>query len=339
MTKEFIIKVISFIAYYTGIVGLLLRKQSKKSFAYVVMGHRLSKQDPFFFGGCDPKAFDKSIKTLKKHFDFIKLETLYEHIIDGKPLSKASIVLTFDDGFRDNYTNGLPIFKKHNISAMVYLVYNSIEQQILPWSQRLGYALKNTKNENIVFRYNAFSFQSALKSERTRLAAFNKLSNFFQVSGFEDRENMICQIETQLKVDPPKDMMLTWEMINEMRDYGIEFGAHTLSHPLLANIDTSEAKHEIIQSKNQIEQKIGLPINHFAFPAGSMNDTLRNFVKERGFKTSFIKKNLRKLCFENNHNTSPHDIRRIGLHNAPHYEIIAEFAGVFNVFRKIIHFR
>ena len=145
MKKEVIIKLISFIAYYTGIVEILLRKQSKKRYAYVVMGHRLAKQDPFFFGGCDPIEFDKAIETLKKHFDFIQLETLYQHIQEKKPLSKSSIVLTFDDGFRDNYSNGMPIFKKHNISAMIYLVHNSIEQQMLPWSQRLGYSLKNTK--------------------------------------------------------------------------------------------------------------------------------------------------------------------------------------------------
>jgi len=339
MKKEVIIKLISFIAYYTGIVEILLRKQSKKRYAYVVMGHRLAKQDPFFFGGCDPIEFDKAIETLKKHFDFIQLETLYQHIQEKKPLSKSSIVLTFDDGFRDNYSNGMPIFKKHNISAMIYLVHNSIEQQMLPWSQRLGYSLKNTKIKNIAFRFKEFHFQSALSSERNRLLAFNKLSKFFQVSSFGDRENMICQIENQLKVDPPKDMMLTWGMISEMKDYGLEFGAHTLSHPLLGNIDITEAKQEIIQSKKLIEQKIGFAIDHFAFPAGSMNNTLRNFLREEGFKTSFIKKNLKKLCFENDHNTLPHEIRRIGLHNAQHYVIIAEFAGVFNVFRRIIHFR
>lgn len=334
--KQFSINLVGFIAYYTGITEVFLRKVTNKNFAYVVMGHRLSDEDPFFFEGCNTVYFDKSIRKLRKYFDFIGMNDFYRHLSTREPFKRASIVLTFDDGFRDNYTVGFPIFKRYRIPAIIYLTVNSIQGQELPWSQRLGYALYNTNIEGFELSFNGGRKHLAMKTRSQRENAFKNLSRVCERLDYQPREELLAEIKTKLSVDLPMDMMLTWKMIAEMTMEGIEFGSHTLSHPLLANINQDEARNEILISKQIIENEINKIVEHFAFPAGSMNDGLRDYVKEIGFKTSYIKRNVKKLNFRNTHETDPHGIRRIGLHNAPHYVIVTEFAGVFDFLRHLL---
>lgn len=79
--------------------------------------------------------------------------------------------------------------------------------------------------------------------------------------------------------DYPERKMLNWEQIKEMRDYNISFGAHTVSHPKLPELDTLSASDEIIQSKNQIENQLGTPCLHFAYPYGLFREETPDIVK------------------------------------------------------------
>ena len=326
---------IGFITFYTGITYLLL-KFNKNKFAYVVMGHRISSENPFSFEGCSPKYFEKSLSILVNHFDFISLSDFYRHIEDGIPLKRKTIILTFDDGFRDNYSNAFPILKKYDIPAIIYLVHDCIENHSLPWSQALGFLLKNTKEHFFSIKNKEINFSFDLSTDRQKEITFNNISKIFQKSTRENRELLLEQIKERSKLELPNDMMLTWEMVDEMRQSNIEFGGHTMSHPLLAKIEIQEAKQEISKSKELIEKRLGEKLIHFAFPAGSYNKELKDYIKRINYKTSYNKKKPDEdLNFRNTHFTKPHNIRRIGLHESPHFVIIAEFAGIYNFFRKI----
>ena len=74
--------------------------------------------------------------------------------------------------------------------------------------------------------------------------------------------------------------MLSWSEIREMGSYGIEFGAHTLTHPDLTRLDTGDARDEILASKAIIENALGSPVVSFAYPYGRCNDRIRSIVAE-----------------------------------------------------------
>ena len=75
--------------------------------------------------------------------------------------------------------------------------------------------------------------------------------------------------------------MLSWSEIREMGSYGIEFGAHTLTHPDLTLLDTGDARDEILASKAIIENALGSPVVSFAYPYGRCNDRIRSIVAEQ----------------------------------------------------------
>ena len=66
--------------------------------------------------------------------------------------------------------------------------------------------------------------------------------------------------------------MLSWEEAREMKEKGISFGAHTLSHPVLSRMPFREAETEILDSKRMIEDKLGIHVKHFAVPNGREED-------------------------------------------------------------------
>jgi peptidoglycan/xylan/chitin deacetylase (PgdA/CDA1 family) len=80
-----------------------------------------------------------------------------------------------------------------------------------------------------------------------------------------------------------KEVILSWEEVVEMSEEGIDFGAHTLTHPILTNMPLEQAKLEIVQSKKDIETKIGRQVNFFSYPNGSLNSEIVDIVKQAGF--------------------------------------------------------
>jgi peptidoglycan/xylan/chitin deacetylase (PgdA/CDA1 family) len=74
--------------------------------------------------------------------------------------------------------------------------------------------------------------------------------------------------------------MLSWRSIREMHNYGIMFGAHTMTHPDLTHLPMDEVKQEILASKEIIENALGTSVSTFAYPYGRYNDLVREIVKQ-----------------------------------------------------------
>jgi peptidoglycan/xylan/chitin deacetylase (PgdA/CDA1 family) len=82
------------------------------------------------------------------------------------------------------------------------------------------------------------------------------------------------------------EKLMNRSQIAEWIAAGHEIGAHTLTHPHLANIPLNDARREIVDSKKKLEDMFGLPIRHFCYPYGSWNQAVRDVVEEAGYETA-----------------------------------------------------
>jgi peptidoglycan/xylan/chitin deacetylase (PgdA/CDA1 family) len=230
------------------------------------------------------EQFDLQMRFVKNNFDVITFKTLRE-VLEGKiALPKRPLLITFDDGFADNYGNAFPILKKYNLSAAIFLVTGLVGTKEIFWWERVAYWFKKTdffkvwkqlghgvpvpenKTQQFVLRY--------LKDmeDNERLSFLTELGKRFPII---ESEVILSQIRP-----------LKWEEILEMSRYGIEFGSHTVTHPLLSKVSEAKLHFELTASKREIESKIGKEVLAIAYPVGGpsdYNEKVIDMAKQAGY--------------------------------------------------------
>jgi peptidoglycan/xylan/chitin deacetylase (PgdA/CDA1 family) len=81
-----------------------------------------------------------------------------------------------------------------------------------------------------------------------------------------------------------KEGYIGWREIREMKERGVEFGAHTVDHPRLTEIPVKQARKEIEDSKKMLEDGLGGKVALFCYPYGYFNKLTRDLVEEAGFE-------------------------------------------------------
>jgi peptidoglycan/xylan/chitin deacetylase (PgdA/CDA1 family) len=324
-------KILGFLSYYCGLVSLVRRCLPRQG-ALIFYGHRVAEDDEGFFGGIPPIVFERQMRYLSQFYNFIPLSSMVASLYNGKPIQPNSVVLTLDDGFGDNYTHAFPILRKYGIPATIFLCINSVERGELPWSQRLGYIFQHTERDSISLESPVYSSFS-LRTTEDRLKAYRALAEQCKSLHLAELERYITVLGEICGVDVPLNRMLTWEQIREMRQHGIEFGSHTLSHPHMASLPLEQAYQEMAASKQVLEQRLGEPIHHFAFPAGSYTNELIEMARQIGYTSLFVRSRSQHV---NTHETDPFALRRVGLADDPIPVLATEAVGIFDLMRQVV---
>ncbi len=310
----------------------LSRRMIPKDGAVILYGHRLSADNEGYLQGLDPRFFDQQLTYLTSSYSIISLSELLGYYHRKATIPRNAIVVTFDDGFRDNFIHGLPLLRKHGVSACVFVTTDSIQTGRLPWSQRLGYMFQKTTCDSILHPLSGPK-PFPLKQVADRKRAYQNVKRTIRRMVFDQREESLEQISALLDVVPPSDRMLTWDHCRELMRAGIEIGAHTVSHALLDEIPLEAARAEIQGSMDAIRDNLGLEHPPFCFPAGSFSDELVGMVREIGFSSVF--KPVHTVRVNNLTNSDPFSLQRIGLPNGPAHQLEAELDGIFHLIRKV----
>ena len=141
--KEVVRGAASQVVVRTG-VATLVRSLFPRRGTVVLFGHRIAADDEGYLQGLRPEWLVEQLQYLTRHFEVIPLAELVRCYEQRTPVPHRSVVLTFDDGFRDNLDPGLSILRRFRVPATVFLVTGSISSGELPWSQRLGFLFQRT---------------------------------------------------------------------------------------------------------------------------------------------------------------------------------------------------
>jgi peptidoglycan/xylan/chitin deacetylase (PgdA/CDA1 family) len=242
------------------------------------------------------------------------------------------VVLTFDDGFRDNLIHGLPLLERYGVPATVFVVTRCITTGELPWPQRLGCLFQNTDREHLSAS-GEDSGSVILKTASDRRRACMEVKERLARLPRSHRDKEIDRLAEALGVTPPMDRMLSWADLEEMQGRGVEIGAHTYSHPHLARMTLDEARSEMQRSMDDLRERLGIERPFFCFPAGSVSSGLVDLAREIGFRGCFRSSRGRRY---NHLGTSDRfGLSRLGLPNNPGYVLEAEIDGPFHHLRSL----
>ena len=137
---------VSYGLYYTGLLQLWQRVIMRRK-AVVLMYHRVLTDEERQLTGSHPaividrETFASHMALLKRRFSVLSLEEFARHIEQKIPFPDSSCLITFDDGWRDNVTNALPILQRHGLPALIFLPVNYIGCRRLFWPEALTHLL------------------------------------------------------------------------------------------------------------------------------------------------------------------------------------------------------
>ena len=283
--RHSLINLLSFILYFSGCAFLL--SLISKNGAVILTYHRVGNATNNSSLTISPENFEKQIKYLAGNKIIISMEDLVTNIKKDIEFPEESVVITFDDGYKDNYTNAYPILKKYNLPFTIFLSTDYIGSDKITWYDELRYKIERGNCKSIVLKANN-SERYNLMGEKEKIKAINGIFRLIINNNNEKRKIFLSELDNELKVEVPRkvveDTMLSWEDVKEMAvDTSISFGAHTCSHCKLTSVSLKEAEEEITESKRIIEKEIGEKISFFSYPHGGHNETIKQIVKENGF--------------------------------------------------------
>ena len=235
--------------------------------------------------------FDEQMKFISEYFNPITIEQLIEYYKNSTEIPENSILITFDDGFEDNYKNAFPILEKHKVPATIFLSTDYVSSGNVIWFDQLSYFILNREEEVV---------RSILKEKfniewTNRRDVLEIVMDHVKRIPNSDRLILLDGIYNEYGSeydgnDKELSSILSWEQIKEMDKSCISFGSHTLSHPVLSQLTYTELQKELIASKKIIENNLSHPIESIAYPVGTkfaFNDMVIDSVKEAGYSVGF----------------------------------------------------
>ncbi len=226
-----------------------------------------------------PEAFDRQLAYFKKKYTVLPLDEAVDMLRTGTSLPPYTLIITFDDGYHNNFTHALPLLKKYNLPATIFITTNFVEKHEPLWVDRLEYvvskgAIGTTREEKVAFD----------RKTRERLKKLSHTERLRELADIEKEYGVqLADFDGERAVYAP----LSWEDIAEMGRHAIMFGAHTKSHPILNTLSPEEQRAEIEESLTLLQRRCSAVSSVFAYPngqTGDMDTTTCRIVERLGFR-------------------------------------------------------
>jgi peptidoglycan/xylan/chitin deacetylase (PgdA/CDA1 family) len=223
----------------------------------------------------DEKSFRRQLTYLKENFAVISLSAAVEALRAGR-LNRPTAVITFDDGYQNNYTVAFPILRELRLPATVFITTGFINTDDTLWHLRLNFSLANTNRPVLCWNGKRLDLNDRISRAKANVIIEKSLRDLLSA----ELMSRLSEIIKSLGEDPKRSIdldcpfrMLTGRAVREMSQSGlVEFGAHTHTHPILSRLSFEESKNEIALSVRGVEELTGRACRFFAYPFGGRHD-------------------------------------------------------------------
>jgi peptidoglycan/xylan/chitin deacetylase (PgdA/CDA1 family) len=254
----------------------------------VLIYHRvLERPDPLFPDEVDARRFADQMALLSTAFNVIPLSEAVDRLVERR-LPPRAVCVTFDDGYRDNCEVALPILARYRVPATFFVASGFLDGGTM-WNDVVIETVRRLPGPDVDW--------SALGLGRFRLATIEdrrhavlELVGALKYRERTQRAKLVDAIARQSGVELPTDLMMTSKQVATLAGAGMEIGAHTLTHPILAQLDDGAAADEILSNRDRLQQITGKPVTLFAYPNGKPDRDYAardvRIVRDGGFKAA-----------------------------------------------------
>lgn len=236
------------------------------------------------------EGLDQQLAFLARNADVISGDDL-PLVLSGR--RGRHILLTFDDGYRDNYELAFPLLRRHGLRAVFFLCTGFLDTGGAAWWDEIAWMIRSSERSVIPADdwlpepiYLDRGDRSAAIA--AAIAAFRRLPGE-RAPAFLDH---LAEVTGSGRLDSAaaKDLWMTWDMAREMHAAGMTFGGHTVTHPILARLPADRQLYEVATCRDRIAAELGAPPRLFAYPVGkpdTFNAETRAALVAAGYAYAF----------------------------------------------------
>ena len=278
---------------WSGTSWLLSRFPATPSLL-VLAYHRIGNPDEDLFDpglfSATADEFNEQIAFLKRKMSVVTLDEVLE-LVDGTAKDqsrRARVLITFDDGYLDNYQTVFPILRSHGAQGVFFLATSMVGTAHVPWWDQIAFLLKTARLRTFTLEYPArlkvdLDEDGLDQSLRSVLRLFKRPDN-------SDHTRFLSDLAEQTRGDDPASAsrrFLDWDEAREMIAGGMAIGSHTHSQQLLSQLDGGQQREELSKSRSILEGQLGTTVDVIAYPVGatdSFTDETKRIAQDLGYR-------------------------------------------------------
>ncbi len=244
----------------------LLSPAGERARLSVFIFHRvLPAPDPLFPGEVHAQQFDAMLGWLRAWFQVLPLDQAVRQLKAGTLPSRAAAI-TFDDGYADNHDVALPLLQRHGLCATFFIATGFLDGGRM-WNDTVIETVRRCRQPQLDLEALGLG-RHPLADLAQRQAAIQTLIRGIKYQTVERRLQLTEAMAETVEVQLPRDLMMSSAQLRRLHGAGMQIGAHTLSHPILARLDADAARREIDESRRQLQALLGERVGLFAYPNG-----------------------------------------------------------------------
>jgi len=280
----------------------MLLRRAASTWVTVLTYHRVAEPNsPTLFddGVIDvrPHQLDRQLAFVKRWFSPVGIDVLLSHVRTGSALPRNCLLVTFDDGYRDNFDTALPILLRHGIPATFFVATDYVDRRVPFWWDVVTRVLKMTTRERVVLEYPEHA-EWPMRGQPARAAAIRRALRIVKDVPRLDLDRFLGELQRAagVGIDPGEARWLadatvmTWDHVRALRAAGMDVQSHTRTHRVLQTLDPATLADELYGSRRTLEDVLGEPVRAISYPVGkSLREAhdVRAAVRAAGYELGF----------------------------------------------------
>jgi peptidoglycan/xylan/chitin deacetylase (PgdA/CDA1 family) len=244
-----------------------------------------------------PEQLDRQLAFARRWFDLVAIGDLLSWAAGSGKLPRNPLLVTFDDGYRDNHDVALPILERHGVRATFFVATSYIESRRLFWWDRIARALKTSPRRRIALEYPE-RLELALGSEDARRAAVRRAQRIVKDRVGLDLERFVDGLERAAGAPLgaaeerriADALVMRWEHVKALHRAGMDIQSHTCTHRVLQTLGPAELRQELRASRAMLENVLGQQVRAVSYPVGRpvrASSRIKQIVREEGYELGF----------------------------------------------------
>lgn len=318
---------------------------------FVLTYHRIAERSNDWFYApvisATPHSFRTQVEWLQNRMRILTLPELDARIRAGGSWNEPVALVTFDDGYRDNFEVAVPILKELNIPATFFIPTEFLESPKLPWWDHIAYIVKKTHRRRLELKRGPSGSQPSLVIELDGVSRDDAAMPIIRAVLDESIKDLPwflerLTVEAEVNVEAEKlggALFMTWEQVQDLADGDgrLTIGSHGHRHHSFAKLDTESQQHELVVSKGILEKRLGREILAIAYPfgwVGTYSQATKMLVQEAGYRLAFASRAGVNLAGR----LDPFEINRFGVGSGDSVALLRARCPFFR-FRTVVPVR